>query len=103
MAWACERVETDDVGPEVWRVYDTGDSSYEATICEFWSGEHDNARLAREMCDQHNTAGTPRPPRVLEELSIPELQAEIGRLQLALIRRAVGDMAAGQSFPIRPC
>ncbi|HZR03870.1 MAG TPA: hypothetical protein VFA81_11925 [Burkholderiales bacterium] len=37
----------DGGGPPIWRVFSDNDSSYEATLCELWSGEHDNEANAR--------------------------------------------------------
>lgn len=53
--WRYEPLNEDEpLAPDTWRVYDDSDPSYEATICELWSGEHDNETLAKEICDAHN-------------------------------------------------
>ena len=55
MGWKYERAEENEpVCPDVWRIFDERDPSYEATICELWGGENDNEALAREICDAHN-------------------------------------------------
>lgn len=55
--WAYECVEPDDgASPSTWRIYPVDDPSYEATICELWSGEHDNEKLCEEICAAHNTS-----------------------------------------------
>lgn len=45
--WEFELYEKGEpVRPDIWRIYG-GDDSYEATIAELWSGEHDNQANAR--------------------------------------------------------
>lgn len=44
--WHTERENAEDGGPAMWRVFGS-DDAYEATICELWSGEHDNRANAR--------------------------------------------------------
>lgn len=59
--WKYEKTFSGEpIEPDVWRVYDERDPSHEATICELWSGEHDNEAMAREICDLHNEATRPR-------------------------------------------
>lgn len=46
--WYLEISEANEPNaPDCWRVASEADRSYEATICECWSGEHDNEKLAR--------------------------------------------------------
>jgi hypothetical protein len=55
MTWKYEKTEENEpLSPDIWRVYDDSDGSYEATVCELWSGEHDNESLAKEICESHN-------------------------------------------------
>ncbi len=54
--YECVESEPDDGGPPIWRVYREDDSSYEATVCELWTGEQDNEQVAREICHRHNSA-----------------------------------------------
>jgi len=54
MTWLYEYRITHESDIEVYRIYDTSDSSYEGTICELWSGEWNNEELAKEICDSHN-------------------------------------------------
>jgi hypothetical protein len=55
--WHYERTEENEpASPDVWRVFDDSDQSNEATVCELWSGEHDNEALAREISEAHNCA-----------------------------------------------
>lgn len=56
--YECVEVETEDK-PATWRVFPENDDSYEATICELWSGEYDNEQLCKEICAAHNATLTP--------------------------------------------
>lgn len=53
--WLYECIQEDDGSqPAIWRIYTDDDPSYEATIGEFWSGEHDNEQLCKDICEAHN-------------------------------------------------
>lgn len=69
--WKYEITERHEpMGPDVWRIYSTKDDSYEATICELWSGQHDNEALAKYICDLHNEAKLPPMAKVLYRLGV---------------------------------
>jgi hypothetical protein len=47
--------EYEPSSPNIYGIYG-GDPSYEATICELWSGEHDNPSTAALICLLRNHA-----------------------------------------------
>lgn len=48
--------EREPQAPNQYRVFRRSDPSYEATVCELWSGEQDNAAVAKAICDALNGA-----------------------------------------------
>lgn len=66
--WKYEQLEPETAGePSRYRVFSTYDPSYEATLCELWSGEHDNEEMAKKICDTLNAAAPSPPPAELSE------------------------------------
>lgn len=49
-AWHSEIVEAcEPDAPDIWRIFAGSDSSHEGTLCELWSGEHDNKECAEYL------------------------------------------------------
>lgn len=54
VAEADEEINDEYGSPEAWRIYHTTDSSIEATVCSFYSGEHNNEYLAKLVVSMLN-------------------------------------------------
>jgi hypothetical protein len=73
--------ENEPQAPNQYRIFRRSDPSYEATVCELWSGEQDNEKVAQAICDALNRPAALAPARF--RVSMGDHHAEIEVSQTA--------------------